>query len=81
MKLRLVDDWHKAWKWSSVRLMALSGTADLALHYFKDLPDAVAIYINTDVLSYIATGAFILSFLGRVTQVEKKNDVQPPQSS
>lgn len=81
MKLRLVDDWHKAWKWSSMRLMGLSGTAELALHYFKDLPDTVAIYIDPHVLSWIATGSFILAFLGRITSMEKKDDAQPPSAS
>lgn len=81
MKLQLVEDWRKAWKWSSMRLMALSGTAELALHFFKDLPAEVTIYIDPKVLSWLATGSFVLAFLGRITSVEKHNDVQPPQSS
>jgi hypothetical protein len=81
MKLRLVDDWHQAWKWSSIRLMGLSGTAELALRFFKDLPTEVTQFIDPKVLSYIATGAFVLAFLGRLTQVEKHDDVQPPKPS
>lgn len=75
MKLRLVEDWHQAWRWSSMRLMGLAGTAELALHFFKDLPTEVTQYVEPKVLSYLATGSFILAFLGRVTQV----DHEPPQ--
>lgn len=78
-KLKLVDDWHKAWKWSSMRLFGLSGVAELGLRYFKDLPQEVTQYIDHNILSWIATGSFVLAFLGRVTSVEK-SDVQPPQS-
>ncbi len=73
-RLRLVDDWHKAWQWSSVRLWGVSGLAELTLHYLKDLPQEVAQYIDPGVLHWIATIAFILAGAGRLTQVEKKHD-------
>lgn len=73
-RLRLVDDWRRAWKWSSMRFLGLSGAAELVLHYFKDLPQEVTQFIEPKVLSYVATSSFILAMLGRVTQVEKHND-------
>ena len=77
-RLRLIDDWHKAWKFSSMRLMGLSGLAELTLHYLKDLPQEVAQYIDPNVLHWIATIAFVLAGFGRITQVESKNEpVQP----
>lgn len=74
IRLHLVDDWHKAWKWSSMRFLGLSGTAELVLHYFKDLPQEVTQYIDPHVISWVATGSFLLAGLGRITQVEKKDD-------
>jgi hypothetical protein len=81
LRLSLVEDWHKAWKWSSMRFMGVTGIAELVLHYFKDLPQEVAQYIDPHVLSWIATGSFLLAGLGRITQLEKPNDVQPPPAS
>lgn len=76
MKLRLVDDWHQAWKWSSMRFLGLSGFAELVLKFYKDIPQEVSQYIEPKVLSYIATGSFILAALGRITQVDKHDDTQ-----
>lgn len=59
-----------------MRFLGLSGTAEIALHYFKDLPQEVTQFIEPKVLSYIATGSFILAIAGRLTQVEKKDDRQ-----
>lgn len=79
IKVRLVEDWRKAWKWSSMRFLGLSGTAELLLHYLKDVPQEVSQYIDPHVLSWIATGSFLLAGLGRITQVEKQDDGQHNQ--
>lgn len=76
LRLKLVDDWHQAWKWSSMRFLGISGLAELILKYFKDIPQEITQYIDPHVLSWIATGSFILAGVGRLTQVEKKS-VQP----
>ena len=80
-RLHLVSDYKQAWKWSSMRLLGLSGIAELALKYFKDLPSEATQFIDPKVLSYVATGAFLLAFLGRITEMKKGSDVEPPKSS
>lgn len=40
LKSRLVDDWHRAWRWGSVRFTALLGLLIWALLQFPDLAAA-----------------------------------------
>lgn len=79
IKVTLDNEWHRAWKFSSVRLAFLSGVAEIILKYLKDLPQEVAQYIDPHVLSWVATGSALLAVIGRMTQVEvvKSEPVQP----
>lgn len=81
MKLRLVPDWHQAWKWSSVRLMALSGSIQTALVAF---PTTLSQYIPQHILSTLSTISLVilvLAGLGRVTEVEKHNEPKSPPAA
>lgn len=78
MRLRLIDDWHLAWKWSSVRLVAASVAIQTALLAF---PDKLAQYVPQPVLSTLATIALLVTVLagvGRITTTEASNEPAKP---
>lgn len=81
IKIKLVDDWKKAYKFSSMIFLAVSGGAEALLHYIHDVPQEVAQYIDADILKWIATVSFFLVGAGRVTQVVRTNvpSDQPPK--
>lgn len=68
MKFKLIDNWKEAWKWSSTRLMAITGaltTAWLAIP--EDLRSAVPPRLMASaVLVLVLAGA-----IARVTVFEK----------
>lgn len=76
MKLRLIDDWHRCWRWSSVWFMAAAAAAQTALM----IPGLVLQYAPQWLLQTLATIAIIGAFIGRLTTTEKPHDLQPPHS-
>lgn len=77
-RIRLVDDAKDWWRWSSLRLMAVSGAIQAVLLAF---PAALAQYVPSWVMSWLATTSLIILILagvGRISQVEKANEPQPP---
>ena len=73
LRIRLVDDWKQAHRWSSMRFLAIGGAAALVL---KTTPDSVLAYAPgwmLQGLSIVSIASFFLAGLGRVTQVEKPN--------
>lgn len=71
--MRLVDEWHKCWKWASVQLAALTGIAAQLYLQFPQFQEHIPPKIFTWGMSIMAG----LIILGRVIQKEEK-DV-PPQ--
>jgi hypothetical protein len=77
---QLIPEWKSAWRWSSVRLMALSGMIQGVLMAF---PDQLKTYISPDVLKYLSEAALailILAGIGRITARPGDDNVQPPHS-
>jgi len=71
-RIRLVDDWKQAHRWSSVRFLALGGAAQAALQ----APAAVLQYAPQwalQALSILSIACIFLAVGGRLTQVEKPN--------
>lgn len=69
LRLRLIDDWHQAWRWSSVRLIAVSGAMQAALLAFP-LKD----YVPGWIVSSLATATLFITLAaaaGRVLTTEK----------
>lgn len=72
LRVRLVDDWHQAWRWSSVRLIAVSAALQTVLLAFP-LKD----YVPTWIIQGIATGILVITLLaaaGRATVMEKADE-------
>lgn len=70
MQLHLIPDWQHAWRWSSVRLIALGATVQTALLAF---PGELQTYLPPGTLKYgslFALGCMILAGAGRVTTTE-----------
>lgn len=73
IKLRLVDDYHKAWKWSSVRCLLIAGSCQAAvvasdrMGYSQHIPAWVLSALSTfALLGTIAAG------VGRITTIDPK---------
>lgn len=72
LRIRLVDDWHKAASWSSVRLIAFGAAVKVVLVAWPTLADYLP--------SWFTQTVAVLTFLGlllaaRLTTTEKTNDL------
>lgn len=70
---KLIPEWKSAWRWSSVRLMAISGMIQTVLVAF---PAQLQNYIPQDVLKVLscaALGILILAGVGRITAYGDQN--------
>lgn len=67
MKIRLVDDWQRAWRWASVNCMVLAGAVQGAWLYIpEDMRDSVP----QKVVTGITIGILVLGVIGRVFKKE-----------
>lgn len=74
VRLRLIDDAHKAWRFSSLRCLAIGGACQAAVIC---TPDKVAQYAPSWLMSGLSTAAVIctvLAGIGRMTTIEPKRD-------
>ncbi len=75
MKLKLIDDWRRAHKLSSVRLSSLMavaiGAGPALLDAWHELPDDLKDALPHGWARWIATTGFVLVALARMTRVEK----------
>lgn len=74
IRLRLIDDYHKAWKFSSMRFLALGGSVQLAI---VAAPDKVTQHVPEWIMSGLSTFALVCivaAGIGRVTTTEHKDD-------
>lgn len=72
MGLRLIDDAHDAWKWSSVRFMAAGAAAQAALQF---APQRVLDYAppwSLEALSLVSLACMVLGVGGRITTMEPR---------
>jgi xanthine/uracil permease len=78
VRLRLINDWRQAHKWSSMRFLAVSAALQASLQ----APAYVTQYLPQWVLQGASTASFACLFLaglGRITKLEK-NDVRDPNA-
>ena len=61
--MRLVPDWHKAWRWFSVQLIAATAALQAAWMAF---PDALRSYLPDSVMHVIALALLAAAVLGRL---------------
>lgn len=72
--MRLIDDWHKAWRWSSMRFLALGAVTQTSV---VTCPAAVAQHVPEWIwqgLSVFSLACMIAAAGGRVTTTEKPNE-------
>lgn len=73
IRLRLIDGWHRAWRWSSIRFLAAGATIQGVV---VTCPAAVSQHVPEwvwQVLSCFALACMIAAGLGRVTTTEPSN--------
>lgn len=73
LRLRLVDDYRQAWKWSSIRFLLLGGAVQTTV---VTCPAAVAQHVPEWVwqcLSCFSLFCILAAAAGRVTTTEKPN--------
>lgn len=68
--MKLVEDWHKCWRWLSVQFIAAAGATQLALVAF---PDALRSYIPDQVMHVLAIALLVAAVLGRLIDQGVKN--------
>lgn len=74
VRLVLIDKWHHAWKFSSIRFLAVGAAIQGAV---VTCPAAISDHLPTWIMSGASTVAFIcmiLSGLGRITTTEKTHE-------
>lgn len=77
-RLRLINDWRQAHKWSSMRLIALGAACQTAV---ITTPPQVAQHISEKVwqgLSYFSLACIVLAAAGRITTTEKPDEPHVP---
>lgn len=74
--MKLVDDWHKCWKWLSVQFLAVASALQAATLAF---PDVLRGYVGDTVLHYIALALLIAAVLGRLIDQGGSNASVPNQ--
>jgi hypothetical protein len=79
LRMRVVDDWNKGWRWLSVQFMALAAAIQAVLVAFPLNPYVPAAWMKTAVVICLAA-AFIGRFVkqGETDAREHKCDVPPP---
>lgn len=78
MQLHLLPDWKQAWRWSSIRFLAVGGVVQGSLLAF---PVQLQQYLPSWVLRSLAEFALfcvIAGGIGRITTMEKLNEPSKP---
>lgn len=76
LRLRLIDDWRKAYKFASVQLAAvftfLFGLGPSLVNSWSFIPDDMKNALPQGMARWIALAALGLILFGRVTKLERK---------
>ncbi len=68
IKLKLIADWHQAWRWLSVQFIAVAAALQASLLIF---PDAIRTYIPDTCMHAIAIVLLAAAVLGRLVDQKK----------
>jgi hypothetical protein len=68
IKMKLIADWHQAWRWLSVQFIAAAAALQLALLGF---PDLLRGYIPESWMHGIAIALLAAAVLGRLVDQKK----------
>lgn len=78
LRLRLVDGWHKGWKWVSAQALALGAAINGA---WLAVPDDMKAMLPPKVLAYVSFGVFAAGFVGRFFTTAPKPDSSDASAS
>ena len=70
LRARLVDDWKQAWRWASMRLLALSIALQVVL---MAMPDTIRQYLPDSVTHVLAIVILAAGVAGRLYKQETPN--------
>lgn len=73
MKLELVEDWRKAWRWFSVNAMILAAAIQGA---WLQIPDDMKSSIPPQLVQYATIALLIFGVVGRLIQQGKEEGVE-----
>ncbi len=71
-KIRLVDDWKRAWRWVSVNCMVLAAAIQGAWVY---VPDDMRESLPHNLVSGLTICVLVLGVIGRICKKEDKKNV------
>lgn len=66
---QLVEDWHEAWRWVSVQILALQGAAGAA---WLAVPDDMRAAVPAEWLAYAAVVLTLIGIPGRMIKQDRK---------
>lgn len=81
IRLRFINDWRHAWRWSSVRFLAAGAVVQTGV---VTCPAPVAQHVPEwvwQVLSCFALACMLLAGFGRITTTETTHEPQPPPTA
>ena len=61
--MRLIDDWHQAWKWFSMQFVAAAGALQVALLSF---PEVLRAYVPNNVMHIMVLVLLAAAVVGRL---------------
>lgn len=83
LRLRLIDDWRKAYKFATIQFATffvfLFGLGPSLVNSWSFIPDDLKNALPQGTARWLALAAFLLTLLGRVTKLDRKQpqgDVQ-----
>lgn len=81
MTIRLIPNWHRAWKFGSMQFLAVGGAAQLTV---MAIPAKVAEHMPEVVMQTLSTlgvACIFLAMFARVTKKEKPDEPQSPTTN
>lgn len=66
--MKLVDNWHSAWKWFSLQALGIGGVLQIA---FIAMPADMRAFVPDTWMHWIAVGTLLASALGRFVDQTK----------
>lgn len=70
LRPKLVQDWHRSWRWFSVQFIAASATVQTALLAF---PETLRTYLPEGALKALVVVLLLAAIVGRLVDQEKTN--------
>lgn len=70
VEARMVDDWRQAWRWGSMRWMALSALLQTLADAWGSVPATVTAHVPKSIVQAMAVLTILLALQARVTKTK-----------